>query len=172
MALQFYTSVRKRLKLKVRKFWRLIRTFAEVIFVHPLPYSFSSWSNLKYLNNFWKTHDGSLVSCQISLNLTWSSISIITDSTGEKKFVRTDTTLYLSVVTLSNQKNVRLFVQLKISFKRTINWNKYLPKVKRKKKSTITLLRLLVRLFVSLFESDEDREAHRGYYIPKVETKN
>ena len=29
--LKFYTSVAKRLKLKVRKFWRLIPTFLEVI---------------------------------------------------------------------------------------------------------------------------------------------
>ena len=30
MALQFYTSVRKWLKLQARKFWRLIPTFVEV----------------------------------------------------------------------------------------------------------------------------------------------
>ena len=30
IALKFYTSVTKRLKLKVRTFWRLIPTFAEV----------------------------------------------------------------------------------------------------------------------------------------------
>ena len=31
MVLKFYTSVAKRLKLKVRKFWELTLTFAEVI---------------------------------------------------------------------------------------------------------------------------------------------
>ena len=30
MALTFYTSVAKRLKVKVRKFWELIQTFVEV----------------------------------------------------------------------------------------------------------------------------------------------
>ena len=30
MVLKFYTSVTKRLKLKIRKFWRLISTFVEV----------------------------------------------------------------------------------------------------------------------------------------------
>ena len=45
MALKFYTSVAKELKLKVRKFWGLIPTFVEVtgeklvgLFAPPLPF--------------------------------------------------------------------------------------------------------------------------------------
>ena len=37
--------------------------------------------------------------------------------------------LYVQVVTLSTQDNAKLLEQLKSSFKRTINWNKYEPKV-------------------------------------------
>ena len=41
----------------------------------------------------------------------------------------TDTKLYVPVVTLSTQDNAKLLEQLKSGFKRTINWNKYQPKV-------------------------------------------
>ena len=36
MALKFYTSLAKELKLKVRKFWRLAPTFVEVICEKPV----------------------------------------------------------------------------------------------------------------------------------------
>ena len=40
----------------------------------------------------------------------------------------TETNLYVPVVTLSTQDNAKLLPQLKSGFKRTISWNKYLPK--------------------------------------------
>ena len=48
---------------------------------------------------------------------------------GATKFKITDTKLYVPVVTLSTQDNEKLLQQLKSGFKRTINWNKYQPKV-------------------------------------------
>ena len=44
------------------------------------------------------------------------------------EFKITDTKLYVPVVTLSTQDNMKLLNQLESNFKRTINWNKYLPK--------------------------------------------
>ena len=70
-----------------------------------------------------------LINCQINLILTWSSICVITNSTGTGTFSITDAKLYVPVVTLSSQDNAKLFQQLKSGFKRTINWNKYLSKV-------------------------------------------
>ena len=43
----------------------------------------------------------------------------------EKKIETTDTKLYVSVVTLSTQDNIKLLKQLESGFKRTINPNKY-----------------------------------------------
>ena len=44
-----------------------------------------------------------------------------------------DTKLYVLVVTLSTQENIKLLKQLQSGFKRTINWNIYLKQqVKRK----------------------------------------
>ena len=43
----------------------------------------------------------------------------------ELKFEITDTKLYVPVVTLSKEKDIKLLEQLKSGFKRTIKWNKY-----------------------------------------------
>ena len=42
--------------------------------------------------------------------------------------IQFETNLYITVVTLSTQDNAKLLSQLKPGFKRTISWNKYLPK--------------------------------------------
>ena len=80
---------------------------------------------LKYLNNFWRTLEISLVNCEVNLILPWSSTRFITNSKGAGRFGITDTKLYVPVVTLSTQDNAKLLQQLKSGFKRTINWNKY-----------------------------------------------
>ena len=67
----------------------------------------------------------SLVNSKINLIVTWSSNSVIVNSTGEVTFAITDTTIYVPVVTLSTRDNVKLLDQLKSGFKRTINRNKY-----------------------------------------------
>ena len=80
---------------------------------------------LKYLSNFWRTLEMSLINCEVNLILTWSSTCVITNSTGAGIFAVTDTKLYVLVVTLSTQDNIKLLQQLQSGFKRTINWNKY-----------------------------------------------
>ena len=79
---------------------------------------------LKYLSNFWITLEMLLINCEINLILTWSSNSIITNSTGAGRFAITDTKLYIPVVTLSTLDNAKLLQQLKSGFERKINWNK------------------------------------------------
>ena len=83
---------------------------------------------LKYLSNIWRTLEMPLINCEVNLILTWSSICVITNSTGAEKFAITDTRLYVPVVTLSTQENTKLIQQLKSGFKRVINCNKYLSK--------------------------------------------
>ena len=83
--------------------------------------------SLKYLSNFWRTLEMPLINCEVNPILTWSSTCVI-NSTGAGKFEITDTKLYVPVVTLSTQENTKLLQQLKSSFKRVINWNKYLTK--------------------------------------------
>ena len=83
---------------------------------------------IRYLTNFWKTLEMPLINCEIILILTWSSTSVITNSTGIGTFAIRDARLYVPVVTVSIQNNAKLLEQINSGFKRVVNWNKYLPK--------------------------------------------
>ena len=86
---------------------------------------------LKYLSNFWRTLEMSLIICELELVLDWSaSFVIIYANVANQvpKFTITETIRYVPVVTLSTQDYSKLLPQLKNGFKRTITWNKYLVK--------------------------------------------
>ena len=96
---------------------------------------------LKYLSNFWRTLEMSLINCEINLDLKWSKNCVIvaTDVADQEKtlFSTTDTKLYVPVVTLSTQDNAKQLKQLVFGFKRTFNWNKYQLKKSTERKKTI-----------------------------------
>ena len=86
---------------------------------------------IKYLGNFWRTLEMTLINCEVNLILTWSRNCIIVSSDDADQnvtFAITDTKLYIPVITLSQQDNAKLSQQLKSGFKIVINWNKYLSK--------------------------------------------
>ena len=86
---------------------------------------------LKYLSNFWRTLEMTLINCEVELILTWSADCVIIYANVANQnptFTITETNLYVPVVTLSTQDNAKLLPQLKSGFKRTISWNKYLAK--------------------------------------------
>ena len=86
---------------------------------------------LKYLSNFWRTLEMSLINCEVNLILAWSKNCVIVPTNVANQnatFEITDTKLYVPVVTLSTQDSSKLLQQLKSGFKRVINWNKYLSK--------------------------------------------
>ena len=119
-----------------------------------------------------------LINCEVNLELTWPRDCVITNSTGEAKFTITETKLYVLVVTLSAQDNAKLLQQLKFSFKRIINWNKYESSVKwfARNRSLNYLINPrfqgVNRRFVLSFENEDDRTSHTTYYLPKVEIKD
>ena len=94
---------------------------------------------LKYLSNFWRSLDIPLINCEVELILTWSKNCVLADMTvraaqGDNpaivaptglEFKITDTKLYVPVVTLSKENDIKLLEKLKSGFKRTIKWNKY-----------------------------------------------
>ena len=103
-----------------------------------------------------------LINCEVNLILTWSKDCVITNSTSAGKFKITETKLYVPVVTLSTQDNVKLLQQLKSGFKRTINWNKYESNIKTHGQNRyLNLINLsfqgVNRLFVLSFENENDR---------------
>ena len=94
---------------------------------------------LKYLSNFWRTLEMPLINCEISLQLKWSKNCILVAGTVANKnpsFQINDTKLYVPVVTLSTQENIKLLKQLESGFKRTINWNKNLIKTTNQAQNT------------------------------------
>ena len=83
---------------------------------------------LKCLSYFWRTLEMLLINCEISLFLNWSRnyfILAVTVDNQEPRYAITDAKLYVAVLTFLAQDNTRLLQQLKASFKRTTNWNKY-----------------------------------------------
>ena len=52
----------------------------------------------------------------------------VSSGNGARKFSITDTKLYVSVIFLSTQGNIKLLKELESGFKRIINWNKYQSK--------------------------------------------
>ena len=63
---------------------------------------------LKYLNNFWRTLEMSLINCEIELILDWSANCVIIYTNVANQvptFTITEANLYVPVVTLSTQDN-------------------------------------------------------------------
>ena len=72
-----------------------------------------------------------LINYEINLILSCSANFVIVYTNFANQgaiFTITEAKLYVPVVTLSTQDNAKLLQQLKLGFKRIINWNKYLSK--------------------------------------------
>ena len=136
---------------------------------------------LKYLSNFLRTLEMSLINCEVEPILDWSENCVIIYTNVADQFPTltiTETNLYVPVVTLSTQDNAKLLPQLKSGFKRTITWNKYLAKPELLAQNA-NLNHLIEpsfqginRLFVLAFENDAQRTSNKRYYIPNVEIKD
>ena len=92
--------------------------------------------------------------------------------------------MYVPVVTLSKENDIKLLEQLKSGFKRTIKWNKYRSQMTVQ--SNNNNLNYLIdptftkvnRLFVLSFQKIEgnnvkkNRDSFSHYYVPKAEMKD
>ena len=105
-----------------------------------------------------------LINCEISLDLTSSENCAISSATGKAKFAIADAKLYVPVITLSKEDNIKLLKQLESGFKRTINWNKYQSKDENKEQRRDfnylidPRFQTLNRLFALSFENSTDRK--------------
>ena len=155
---------------------------------------------LKHLSNFWRHLDILLINCEVELILTWFKNCVLIDkitrnanynadpivyeinNPEDATFQITDTKLYVPVITLSKENNIKLLEQFKTRFKRTIKWNKYRSQMSIKNNnsnlnylidSTFTNVH---RLFVLSFERTEDHKEYRDSfsycYVPKVKIKD
>ena len=102
---------------------------------------------LKHLSNFWRNLNIALINSEGELVLTWFKNCVLIDKLTRDVdyganprvseinnpenaiFQITDTKLYVPVVSLSKENDIKLLDQLKSGFKRTIKWNKYLSQM-------------------------------------------
>ena len=133
---------------------------------------------LKYLSNFRRTLEMPIINCEISLDLNWyeNYVIVATNVTAQATtFSITDTKPYVLVVTLSSKDNVKPFTKLKPGFKRTVNWNKYQPKVSTDRMNQYLDFLIypsfqgLNRIFVLPFQHETQRTSYKRYYLSTVE---
>ena len=80
---------------------------------------------LKYLINFWRYLEMTLINCKIELSLKWIENCTLSNAGTAATFKITDTKLYVPIVTLKTEGNKKLSKLLSDGFKRSIYWNKY-----------------------------------------------
>ena len=78
---------------------------------------------LKYLSNFQRSLEMSLINCKVELSLKWYENCILSSAGTAALFTITDTKLYVSIVTLKIEDNVKLSKLLIEGFKRLVYWN-------------------------------------------------
>ena len=146
---------------------------------------------VKYLGNFWRALDIPLISCEVSLELKWNKTCVITSQQigvnldGGNTAVPTNATLaindcklYIPIVTLSKDDEIKLLTNLKSGYTREIIWNKY-----RSQMTTEAInnnLNILIdstftnvnRLFVLAYQNADDRQSFSQFYLPKVMGKD
>ena len=152
---------------------------------------------LKYLGNFWRSLNIPLISCEVSLELKWDKNCVITSL--EQRVIAsanppardnrpagatleiTKCKLYVPVVTLSKDDEIKLLTNLKSGFKREIIWNKYRSQMTTE--AANNNLNILVnptftnanRLFVLAYGVDNNnynRQSSFEFYLTKVMVKD
>ena len=149
---------------------------------------------LKYLCNFWRAFNIPLISCKVSLQLKWDKNCVITsDKVGQNLdggntaaptgaiFVINHCKLYVPVVTLSKDDEIKLLTNLKSGFKREIKWTKYRSQMSTE--AANNNLNILIdptftnvnRLFVLAYQVDnnnENRKSFLQFYLPRIMAKD
>ena len=86
--------------------------------------------------------------------------------------------MYVPVITLSIQDDIKLLEQLKTGFKRTVTWNKYRSEMSNQTKNnnlnylinpTFTKVN---RLFILPFKNENNRVSFSEYFTPNAEIKD
>ena len=149
---------------------------------------------LKYLGNFWRALNIPLISCEVSLELKWNKNCVITSlkerqvdigppvvrdgaPTGASLAIN-DCKLYIPVVTLSKDDEIKLLTNLKSGFTREIEWNKNRSQITTE--AINNNLNILIdptftnvnRLFVLAYQTADDRQSFSQFYLPRVMVKD
>ena len=150
---------------------------------------------LKYFSNFWRSLEMPLINCRVELSLRWIGIFVLTTApigananatcADSATFKITDAKLYVPVVTLSAEDNVKLVKQLNKGFKRPVYWNKYKVIDNKVVENAEKHIRELLdssyqgvkRLFVLAYNNKEGDnkvsvDSYKKYFLPRVKIEN
>ena len=149
---------------------------------------------LKHLGNFWRALNIPLISCEVSLELKWNENCVITSLENRiinagppvlRGNVRTSATLsitdcklYIPIVTLSKDDEIKLLTNLKSGFTREIEWNKYRSQMSAE--AINNNLNILIdptftnvnRLIVLAYQTADDRRSFSQFHLPRVMVKD
>ena len=141
---------------------------------------------LKYLSNFWRSLEMSLINCKIYLELNWIEDCILSSAGNSAKFAITDAKLHVPIVTLSTKDSGNLVKQLNEGFKRSVYYNSYETKPAKviEQKNIYKLLsgsfpgvkRLFVLAYFIAADNNADQKSgikdNKKYFLPRGEIKN
>ena len=121
-----------------------------------------------------------LINCKIELSLKWYERCLLTVA-NTATFKITDAKLYVPIVTLSAEDNVKLSKLLGEGFKRPIYWNQY-KVIPNKTYNANEYIRELLdssyqgikRSFVLVYDNANGITAnsHRKYFLPRIKIEN
>ena len=146
---------------------------------------------LKYLSNFFRSLEMSLINCKIKLNLTWKKECVLSTDNDVASadinpvFIIKDKKLYVPGVTLSKEDNKDFIEQQNKGFQRSIYWNEYKTKEKTENADANAFKYISLdpsfqgvnRLFVMAYDNDNanaNRSTRNGrarYYLPTIESQ-
>ena len=93
-------------------------------------------------------------------------------------FAINDCKLYVPVVTLSKDDEIKLLANLKSGFKREIIWNKYRSQMTTEAINNNSNILVdptftnVNRLFILVYQTADDRQSYSQFYLPKVMVKD
>ena len=134
---------------------------------------------LKYLSNFWRSLEMPLINCKVELSLKWYERCLLTVA-NTATFKITDAKLYVPIVTLSAEDNVKLSKLLGEGFKRPIYSNQY-KVIPNKTYNANGYIRELLdssyqgikRLFVLAYDNTNGipPNSHKRFFLPRIKIK-
>ena len=135
---------------------------------------------LKYLSNFFRSLEMSLINCKIKLNLTWKKEYVLSTDAGDAVFIINDTKMYVPVVTLSKEYNKDFIEQQNKGFQRSIYCNEYKTKEQEEAgNANVTkyinldpFFQGVKRLFVLAYNRVDGQPTRNGQqknYLPRID---
>ena len=121
-----------------------------------------------------------IINWKVQLSLKWIEKCILSSEGTAVTFKITDAKLYVPVVTLKTEGNIKLSKLLSEVFKRLIFWNKYQIIFKNYNNEYIrerldASFQGVNRLFVLAYANDDNitnENSYRKYFLPRLKIKN